>query len=125
MAASALVLVLLSLLTAPAVTGILNRTPGLAEAGGRAGVTVVGAGGDAVAEPGVPPAGLLFVMFVVIVAVVVGAGLAYAAVRRMRAAQLAAERERDQAQARAQFLAAALDPATAMRLLGYDRTGRT
>lgn len=123
--ASALVLVLLSLLTALAVTGTLSRTGGVAEPGGRAGVTIVGAGGDAVAEPGVPSAGLLFVLFVVIVAVIVGAGLAYAAVRRMRTAQLAAERERDQAHARAQFLAATLDPATAMRLLGYDGTGRT
>ncbi|MFG1699358.1 AAA family ATPase [Nonomuraea sp. NPDC049309] len=123
--ASALVLVLVSLLTALAVTNTLSGAGGTAEAGGATGITIVGAGGDAAAEPGVPSAGLLFVLFVAIVAVIVGAGLAYAAVRRMRTAQLTAERERDRAHARAQFLAATLDPATAMRLLGYDGTGRT
>ncbi|WP_219470802.1 AAA family ATPase [Nonomuraea rhizosphaerae] len=72
---------------------------------------------------------LLLVLFVAVVAVIVGAGLALIAIKGVRAAQAKAEQERDQAHARAQLLAAAMDPDTAMRLLGYDGTtgpdGRT
>ncbi|GAA2309819.1 hypothetical protein GCM10010149_70050 [Nonomuraea roseoviolacea subsp. roseoviolacea] len=69
---------------------------------------------------GVASPGLLLIVFVIVVAVIVGIGLALVAVRGMRAAQVKAERERDEAHARAQLLAAAMDPDTAMRLLGYD-----
>jgi hypothetical protein len=68
--------------------------------------------------------GLLFLLFVVIVAVIVGGGLALVAIKGVRAAQAKAEKERDEAHARAQLLAAAMDPDTAMRLLGYDGNGR-
>ncbi len=104
--ASLLVLVTLSIIAALAVTG----------AGG-AGATAAAAG--MVASPG-----LLLLLFVVIVAVIVGAGLALVAIKGVRAAQAKAERERDEAHARAQLLAAAMDPDTAMRLLGYDGNGR-
>ncbi|MFI7152500.1 AAA family ATPase [Nonomuraea sp. NPDC050022] len=69
---------------------------------------------------GMASPGLLLVLFVVVVAVIVGAGLALIAIRAVRGAQAKAEHERDQAHARAQLLAAAMDPDTAMRLLGYD-----
>ncbi len=91
------------------------------------GLAVSGAlAGSAGAEPGggIVSPGLLAVLFLVVVAAVVGAGLAAVAVRGLRAAQAKAERERDQAHARAQLLAAALDPDTAMRLLGYDGQAR-
>ncbi|MFG1683971.1 AAA family ATPase [Nonomuraea sp. NPDC049269] len=96
--ASLLALVVLALITGLALTG---ATP------------VVG-----LASPG-----LLLVLFVVVVAVIVGAGLALIAIKAVRAAQTKAEHERDQAHARAQLLAAAMDPDTAMRLLGYDGRG--
>ncbi|MEU6710474.1 AAA family ATPase [Nonomuraea sp. NPDC046802] len=99
--ASLLGLVVLALLAALAVTG--------AGTGGGAGMP---------ASPG-----LLLLLFVVVVAVIVGAGLAYVAVKGVRAAQAKTERERDQAHARAQLLAAAMDPGMAMRLLGYDGNG--
>ncbi|MEU7828987.1 AAA family ATPase [Nonomuraea sp. NPDC049129] len=72
---------------------------------------------------GMASPGLLLVLFVVVVAVIVGAGLALIAIKAVRAAQAKAEHERDQAHARAQLLAAAMDPDTAMRLLGYDGRG--
>ncbi|MBN6054214.1 AAA family ATPase, partial [Nonomuraea sp. RK-328] len=98
---SLLALVTLVLLVGLALTGMAPPT---------------GAGqGAGVASPG-----LLLIVFVVVVAVIVGIGLALVAVRGMRAAQVKAERERDEAHARAQLLAAAMDPDTAMRLLGYD-----
>ncbi|TMR14909.1 AAA family ATPase [Nonomuraea turkmeniaca] len=104
--ASLLGLVVLSIIAALAVTGT----------GGNGATT---AGSSMVASPG-----LLFLLFVVIVAVIVGAGLALVAIKGVRAAQAKAERERDEAHARAQLLAAAMDPDTAMRLLGYDGNGR-
>ncbi|MEU6998606.1 AAA family ATPase [Nonomuraea sp. NPDC046570] len=67
--------------------------------------------------------GLLLVLFILVVALIVGVAVAVLAVKGVRGAQARAARERDQANARAQLLAAALDPETAMRLLGYD--GRT
>ncbi|MEV4895142.1 hypothetical protein AB0K48_37765 [Nonomuraea sp. NPDC055795] len=72
--------------------------------------------------PATAPAspGLLVILFVVVVALIVGACLAVVAVRGLRAARARAEGERDRAHARAQLLAAAMDPDTAMRLLGYD-----
>ncbi|MFI6595508.1 AAA family ATPase [Nonomuraea sp. NPDC050536] len=73
--------------------------------------------------PNVASPGWLLVLFVIVVAVVVGTGLAIGAVKGVKAAQAKAERERDQAHARAQLLAAAMDPDTAMRLLGYDGNG--
>ncbi|MGP3956664.1 AAA family ATPase [Nonomuraea sp. 3N208] len=102
--ASLLGLVVLSIIAALAVTG---------------GNGANAAGSSMVASPG-----LLFLLFVVIVAVIVGAGLALVAIKGVRAAQAKAERERDEAHARAQLLAAAMDPDTAMRLLGYDGNGR-
>jgi cell division protease FtsH len=77
----------------------------------------------AVPLAGLASPGLLLVLFVVVVAMIVGGRLALIAVKGVRAAQAKAERERDQAHARAQLLAAALDPETAMRLLGYDGNG--
>jgi hypothetical protein len=103
--ASLLGLVALSIIAALAVTGTM--------AGGGSNAAV-----SSVASPG-----LLLLLFVVVVAVIVGAGLAIVAIKGVRAAQAKAERERDQAHARAQLLAAAMDPDTAMRLLGYDGNG--
>ncbi|GAA3539795.1 hypothetical protein GCM10022419_019790 [Nonomuraea rosea] len=102
--ASLLGLVALSIIAALAVTGTMS------------------AGTNAAASPVASP-GLLLLLFVVVVAVIVGAGLAFVAIKGVRAAQAKAERERDQAHARAQLLAAAMDPDTAMRLLGYDGNG--
>ncbi|GAA2204544.1 hypothetical protein GCM10009850_004170 [Nonomuraea monospora] len=104
--ASLLGLVVLSIIAALAVTGTL---------GGGAGTSSTVAG---VASPG-----LLLLLFVVVVAGIVGAGLAFVAIKGIRTAQAKAEQERDQAHARAQLLAAAMDPDTAMRLLGYDGNG--
>ncbi|MGN9844640.1 AAA family ATPase [Nonomuraea sp. H19] len=104
--ASLLGLVVLSIIAALAVTG--------------AGATITG---SAATPMGASP-GLMLLLFVVIAAVIVGAGLALVAVKGVRAAQAKAERERDEAHARAQLLAAAMDPDTAMRLLGYDGNGR-
>lgn len=103
--ASLLGLVALAIIIALAVTG-----------------PVAGGTGTA-AAPVVASPGLLLLLFVVVVAVIVGAGLAYVAIKGVRTAQVKAEHERDQAHARAQLLAAAMDPDTAMRLLGYDGKG--
>uniref|UniRef100_UPI0013005F0D AAA family ATPase n=1 Tax=Nocardia aurea TaxID=2144174 RepID=UPI0013005F0D len=100
--ASLLVLVALALIAGLAVTGM--ATPA----------------GTAPVAGGVASPWLLLVLFVVVVAAIVGAGLAVVAVKGLRSAQAKAERERDEAHARAQLLAAAMDPDTAMRLLGYD-----
>ncbi|NRQ39821.1 AAA family ATPase [Nonomuraea sp. NN258] len=104
--ASLLGLVTLAVIIALAMTGVV--------AGSAANL----AGPSMMAAPG-----LLLVLFVLVVAVIVGVGLALGVIRGVRAAQAKAERERDQAHARAQLLAAAMDPDTAMRLLGYDGTG--
>ncbi|MFC7583556.1 hypothetical protein ACFQYP_07105 [Nonomuraea antimicrobica] len=85
--------------------------------------TPSGTGSGAGDSSGVASPGLLFLLFVMIVAVIVGGGLAFVAIKGVRTAQARAERERDQAHARAQLLAAAMDPDTAMRLLGYDGNG--
>ncbi|MCF6474410.1 AAA family ATPase [Nonomuraea sp. MG754425] len=84
---------------------------------------VTGGLGGGGALPRIASPGLLFLLFVLVVAGIVGAGLAYVAVKGIRRAQAKAEQERDQAHARAQLLAAAMDPDTAMRLLGYDGNG--
>ncbi|WP_326638380.1 AAA family ATPase [Nonomuraea fuscirosea] len=105
--ASLLALVVISVIAALAVTGVLG--------GGNA--------AGSAAAPSVASPGLLLLLFVVVVAVIVGAGLAFVAIKGVRAAQVKAEQERDQAHARAQLLAAAMDPDTAMRLLGYDGNG--
>ncbi|MEV0583312.1 AAA family ATPase [Nonomuraea sp. NPDC050310] len=76
-----------------------------------------GAGASAA---GLASPGLLMALFVVVLAVVAGLGVTMIVVRAMRAAQARAEQDRDRANARAQLLAAAMDPETAMRLLGYD-----
>ncbi|MEW9549266.1 AAA family ATPase [Nonomuraea sp. NPDC050783] len=91
-----------------------------------AALAVTGAGGNllnAAGSAGIASPGLLLMLFVVIVAVIVGGGLALVAVKGVRASQAKAERERDEAHARAQLLAAAMDPDTALRLLGYDGNG--
>ncbi|MFB4264856.1 AAA family ATPase [Nonomuraea sp. GTA35] len=106
--ASLLGLVVLSIIAALAVTGTL--------AGGNG-------NGSGSAASGVASPGLLLLLFVVVVAGIVGAGLAFVAIKGIRTAQAKAEHERDQAHARAQLLAAAMDPDTAMRLLGYDGNG--
>ncbi|TMR96678.1 AAA family ATPase [Nonomuraea basaltis] len=104
--ASLLGLVALSIIAALAVTG------------------TGGSGANTAASTMVASPGLLLLLFVVVVAVIVGAGLALVAIKGVRASQAKAERERDEAHARAQLLAAAMDPDTAMRLLGYDGNGR-
>ncbi|MFI7463314.1 AAA family ATPase [Nonomuraea sp. NPDC049646] len=104
--ASLLGLIALALIAALAVTG-----------------AVPGAGADVAAAPALASPALLLLLFVVVVGVIVGAGLAFVAVRGVRTAQAKAERERDEAHRRAQLLAAAMDPDTAMWLLGYDGTG--
>jgi ATP-dependent Zn protease len=114
-AAGAFTLVTLALFVGLTVTGALTGSPA---SGTATSAASTGPG------PGIALPVLLLVLFVVVVAVSVGAGLATVAVRGMRARRLRAERERDQAHARAQLLAAALDPDTAMRLLGYDGNGR-
>ncbi|MFI9590288.1 AAA family ATPase [Nonomuraea sp. NPDC052265] len=110
--ASLLGLIALALIAALAVTGTVTGTV----AG-----TVPGTG--VAAAPALASPALLLLLFVVVVGVIVGAGLAFVAVRGVRAAQAKAERERDEAHRRAQLLAAAMDPDTAMRLLGYDGNG--
>ncbi|MGI5272759.1 AAA family ATPase [Nonomuraea sp. CA-218870] len=112
--ASAFTLAGLAVVLALSLNGVLTEGP------------AAGAETGAAAEPGpgVASPWLLVALFVVVVAVVVGAGLTTVAVKAMRAARAKADRERDEAHARAQFLAAALDPDTAMRLLGYDGGGR-
>ncbi|WP_336205593.1 AAA family ATPase [Nonomuraea sp. LPB2021202275-12-8] len=114
-AASAVALLLLAVFIGLAVTGALTGGP----ASGTAADTASTAPGPGVASPG-----LLLALFVVVVAVIVGGGLVAVAVKGIRAAHARTERERDQAHARAQLLAAVLDPDTAMRLLGYDGNGR-
>ncbi|MFB9882746.1 AAA family ATPase [Planobispora siamensis] len=64
--------------------------------------------------------GTLLVVFVAVVAVVVGAGIAFAVIRGVQSARARAEAQRDRAVERAQLLAAAMDPEIAMRLLGYN-----
>lgn len=100
-------LLVLSVIAALAVTGTLS----------------IGNGPNTAAGSSVASPGLLLLLFVIVVAVIVGAGLAFVAIKGVRTAQAKAERERDQAHARAQLLAAAMDPDTAMRLLGYDGNG--
>ncbi|MGN9782623.1 AAA family ATPase [Nonomuraea sp. ZG12] len=114
-AASAFALVALAVIVGLAVTGALTVSPA---SGAETSATSAGPG------PGIALPVLLLLLFVVVVAVIVGTGLATVAVKGVRAKRFRAERERDQAHARAQFLAAALDPDTAMRLLGYDGDGR-
>ncbi|MDA0633244.1 AAA family ATPase [Nonomuraea sp. MCN248] len=112
--ASAFTLVGLAVVLALSLNGVLTAGPAAGTETGAA----------AAPGPGVASPWLLVALFVVVVAVVVGAGLTTVAVKAMRAARAKADRERDEAHARAQFLAAALDPDTAMRLLGYDGGGR-
>lgn len=114
-AGSVFTLVGVAIIFALALTGVLATTPA---AGSESGVAAV-PDPLAAASPW-----LLITLFVVVVAVVAGVGLTSAAVKAMRTAQAKAERDRDEAHARAQFLAAALDPDTAMRLLGYDGNRR-
>ncbi|MFI6322459.1 AAA family ATPase [Nonomuraea sp. NPDC050556] len=82
-------------------------------------VSGVGSGAVAAAS-GIASPGLLLLLFVIVVGVIVGVGVALIAIRSVRASHARAEQDRDRANARAQLLAAAMDPETAMRLLGYD-----
>ncbi|GAA4506414.1 AAA family ATPase [Nonomuraea ferruginea] len=115
-AASLFMLVGLAIILALALTGVLTAGP--------ASGTETGAAAAPGPAPGIASPWLLIALFVVVVAVVVGVGLTTVAVKGVRVAQAKAERDRDEAHARAQLLAAALDPDTAMRLLGYDGNGR-
>lgn len=115
-AASLFMLVGLAIILALALTGVLTAGP--------ASGTETGAAATPGPAPGIASPWLLIALFVVVVAVVVGVGLTTVAVKGVRVAQAKAERDRDEAHARAQLLAAALDPDTAMRLLGYDGNGR-
>ncbi|MGW2153613.1 AAA family ATPase [Nonomuraea sp. NPDC001699] len=118
--ASLLGLIALALIAGLAVTGTVFGTVfGTAPITGSG--TAPGAG--VAAAPALASPALLLLLFVVVVGVIVGAGLAFVAVRGVRTAQAKAERERDEAHRRAQLLAAAMDPDTAMRLLGYDGNG--
>ncbi|MDP9866864.1 MULTISPECIES: AAA family ATPase [Streptosporangium] len=69
-----------------------------------------------------PGTGTLLAVSGAVVAALVGAGVVSAVIRAGRAARLRAEAQRDRAVERAQFLAAAMDPEVAMRILGYDGT---
>ncbi|MBG0830989.1 AAA family ATPase [Planomonospora sp. ID67723] len=87
-------------------------------------LALAGGRGAAAAGPaGAPGQGTLLVVFVAVVAVVVGAGIAFAVIRGVQAARARAEAQRDRAVERAQLLAAAMDPEIAMRLLGYGGAG--
>ncbi|MEU7897784.1 AAA family ATPase [Nonomuraea sp. NPDC049152] len=96
------------------VVGSLITLAGLALFGALAATGVTGSAVGAMSP------GVLLVLFIIVVAVVVGIGVAAIAVKAVRTSQKRAEQERDRANARAQLLAAAMDPETAMRLLGYD-----
>ncbi|MFG1876740.1 AAA family ATPase [Sphaerisporangium sp. NPDC049003] len=64
--------------------------------------------------------GGIVAVIVVAVLLLAGAGVAALMIRGQQAGRLRAEQSRDRAVERAQLLAAAMEPETAMRLLGYD-----
>ncbi|GAA3799007.1 hypothetical protein GCM10022226_17990 [Sphaerisporangium flaviroseum] len=66
------------------------------------------------------PPGAVVALLVVAVLLIVGGVVAFVVVRGQQAGRVRAEESRDRAVERAQLLAAAMDPETAMRLLGYD-----
>ncbi|MDF5752361.1 hypothetical protein [Spongiactinospora sp. TRM90649] len=68
-----------------------------------------------------PGAAVLLLIVIVIAAIVVA--VSFYVIRGVQAERARADRARDEAVARAQFLAAALEPESAMRLLGYGGTG--
>ncbi|WP_214412853.1 AAA family ATPase [Sphaerisporangium fuscum] len=81
------------------------------------GATPPGAAAEAPATA-TPPVNVVALLIVVLLAV--GGGVAVLVVRGQQAARARAEEARDRAIERAQLLAAAMEPETAMRLLGYD-----
>ncbi|MDH2424118.1 AAA family ATPase [Sphaerisporangium sp. TRM90804] len=78
-------------------------------------------GGPSGSEPaGSGPTGAIIALLVVAVLLVVGGAVAVLMIRAQQAARAKAEESRERAFERAQLFAAAMDPETAMRLLGYD-----
>ncbi|MCW2876888.1 MAG: ATP-dependent Zn protease-like protein [Sphaerisporangium sp.] len=64
--------------------------------------------------------GAVALIVVAMLLIVVGAGVAVLMIRGQQAGRARAEESRDRAVERAQLLAAAMEPETAMRLLGYE-----
>ncbi|WP_405146844.1 AAA family ATPase [Sphaerisporangium sp. NBC_01403] len=81
-----------------------------------AGGPVPGADGTATASS----TGGIVALILVGVLLLAGAGVAAIMIRGQQAGRIRAEQSRDRAVERAQLLAAAMEPETAMRLLGYD-----
>ncbi|GAA4206525.1 hypothetical protein GCM10022252_68770 [Streptosporangium oxazolinicum] len=86
------------------------------------GTYVLNGGTAAMGGTGSPDSGTLAMVFVAVLAAIVGAAIVAAVTRGSQAARARAEAQRDSAVERAQLLAAAMDPEVAMRILGYNGT---
>ncbi|MEU3166656.1 AAA family ATPase [Streptosporangium sp. NPDC006930] len=86
------------------------------------GAYVLSGGAVTMGRAGSPDSGTLTVVFVAVLAAIVGAAIVAAVTRGAQAAKARAEAQRDSAVERAQLLAAAMDPQVAMRILGYNGT---
>ncbi|MER5646552.1 AAA family ATPase [Streptosporangium sp. NPDC002524] len=84
------------------------------------GTYALNGGTVAMGRTGPPDSGTLAVVFVAVLAAIVGAAIVAAVTRGAQAAKTRAEAQRDSAVERAQLLAAAMDPEVAMRILGYN-----
>ncbi|MEO3812768.1 AAA family ATPase [Sphaerisporangium sp. B11E5] len=83
------------------------------------GLAVFGGGAEG-PQANVAPVTGVAAFVIVVVLVAVACAIAFIVVRNHQAGRARAEASRDRAVERAQLLAAAMDPETAMRLLGYD-----
>ncbi|WP_329083715.1 MULTISPECIES: AAA family ATPase [unclassified Streptosporangium] len=86
------------------------------------GTYVLNGGTAAMGRVGSPDSGTLAMVFVAVLAAIVGAAIVAAVTRGSQAARAKAEAQRDGAVERAQLLAAAMDPEVALRILGYNGT---
>lgn len=77
-------------------------------------------GGTSDVAVGAISGGTAVILFGVLIGVIGVAAVVTAVIRRQQEGRRQAEEARDRADARAQLLAAAMDPEVAMRLLGYD-----
>jgi hypothetical protein len=84
------------------------------------GLAMFGGGAEGAQAASVVPVTGIVTFVVVAVLLVVASAVAIIVVRNHQAGRARAEANRDLAIERAQLLAAAMDPETAMRLLGYD-----
>ncbi|MFC6086306.1 AAA family ATPase [Sphaerisporangium aureirubrum] len=84
------------------------------------GLAVFGGGAEGAQAASVAPVTGVVAFVIVAVLVIVASAIAVIVVRNHQAGRVRAEENRDRAIERAQLLAAAMDPETAMRLLGYD-----